>query len=187
VRRIRKPRPGEYPAYAASYIDLLPDDGSILDRLAENVKETAALVRGLSEERLAYRYAPGKWTIREIIGHLADDERIYSYRALRFARNDGTELPGFEQDAFARFSGANARSIGDLVAELEGVRRSTVLLFASLSDEALDRAGVADGNRATVRALAYHIAGHELRHRNVILERYLPPVVPAPAGGGIGA
>jgi uncharacterized damage-inducible protein DinB len=173
MRSIRKPRPGEYPAYAASYIDLLPDDGSILEQLSGNAAGTRELVGGLSEDRLTFRYAPGKWTIKEIVAHLADDERIYGYRALRFARNDATALPGFDQDSFARFSGANARSIDDLLAELEAVRRSTILLFAGFDDAALDRSGVADGNRSTVRALAYHIAGHELRHRNVVRERYL--------------
>ncbi|HET9796245.1 MAG TPA: DinB family protein [Thermoanaerobaculia bacterium] len=173
MRAIRKPLPGEYPAYAAVYVDLLPDDGSILDQLSRNAVATRELVGALPEERLAFRYAPGKWTIKEIVAHLSDDERIYGYRALRFARNDATELPGFDQDAFARFSGANARPIDDLLAELEAVRRSTVLLFAGFDDAVLDRSGAADGNRFTVRALAYHIAGHELRHRNVIRERYL--------------
>jgi len=135
--------------------------------------ETRELVGGLTDDRLTFRYAPEKWTIKEIVAHLADDERIYAYRALRFARHDPAELPGFDQEAFARHSGANARSIDDLLAELEAVRRSTILLFAALDDEALDRSGIADGNRSTVRALAYHIAGHELRHRNVIRERYL--------------
>ena len=135
--------------------------------------ETRETVGGLPEALLLFRYAPEKWTIKEIVAHLADDERIYAYRALRFARNDATELPGFDQEAFARHSGANARSIDDLLAELEAVRRSTILLFESLDEPSLDRSGIADGNRSTVRALAYHIAGHEHRHRNVIRERYL--------------
>src|SRR5439155_21764222 len=100
----------EYPAYAASYIDLLPDDGSILEQLARNVVKTADFVRSLRADRLVYRYAPGKWTIKQIVGHLIDDERIYGYRALRFARNDATELPGFDQEEFARFSNANRRA-----------------------------------------------------------------------------
>jgi uncharacterized damage-inducible protein DinB len=137
------------------------------------VTETRETVGGLPEDRLTFRYAPEKWTIKEIVAHLTDDERIYAYRALRFARNDPAALPGFDQEAFARHSGANPRSIGDLLAELEAVRLSTILLFESLDERSLDRSGIADGNRSTVRALAYHIAGHEIRHRNVIRERYL--------------
>lgn len=173
MRRIEKPEEGEYPAYAARYISLLPDDGLILKHLKENLKATKAFILSLAEERLAFRYAPGKWTIKEILLHVADDERIYAYRALRFARNDTTELPGFEQDAFAFHSNANARTVEDLLQEFATVRAATVSLFEGLDDEALMRRGVADGKGATVRALLYHIAGHELRHLNVIRERYL--------------
>src|SRR5207253_10519819 len=105
--------------------------------------------------------------------HVIDDERIYAYRALRFARNDKTELPGFEQDAYALNSGANERSVKNILKELTSVRRATISLFDGLDDEALTREGVADGNKVSVRALAYHIAGHELRHINIIKERYL--------------
>ena len=152
---------------------LLDQDEPILEQLSRNVSATCALVRSLSLERLAYRYAPGKWTVREIVAHLSDDERIYAYRALRFARNDPAELPGFDPDGFTRYSGADARSVDDLLGELEAVRRSTLFLFAGLPAEAFDRSGVADGNRSTVRALVWHIAGHELRHVRVIRERYL--------------
>jgi uncharacterized damage-inducible protein DinB len=173
MRRIEKPKEGEYPSYADIYIGLMPDDGLVLKHLSENVKATRDLILALPEERLAFRYAEGKWTIKEILAHLIDDERIYAYRALRFARNDETELPGFEQDAYALHSGANTRTVKSLLKEFESVRRSTIALFDSLDDEALARSGVADGKRTTVRALAYHIAGHELRHMNIIKERYL--------------
>ena len=170
---IEKPREGEYPAYAHIYIDLLPDDGLILKNLADNFSETKRFVESIPKDRLLYRYAEGKWTIKEILGHVVDDERIYAYRALRFARNDSTELPGFDQDHFARYSEANQREVGDILDEFGLVRRSTIALFESLDEAALLRSGVADGKRVSVRALAYHIAGHELRHRNVIRERYL--------------
>jgi uncharacterized damage-inducible protein DinB len=173
MRRIEKPKEGEYPPYAVIYIGLLPDDGLVLSHLGENLKATTDLIHALPEERLAFRYAEGKWTVKEILAHVIDDERIYAYRALRFARNDGTELPGFEQDAYALHSGANGRSVESLLEEFAAVRRATIALFDGLDDEALARSGVADGNRVTVRALAYHIAGHELRHVNVIKERYL--------------
>lgn len=173
MRRIEKPEPGEYPPYAVIYVGLLPDDGMILRHLEDNLRETSDFIRALPAGKLLGRYAPGKWTIKEILAHVIDDERIYSYRALRFARNDKTELPGFDQDAYAPYSGANARGVESLLDEFAAVRRATVSLFGGLDDEALMRSGVADGNRATVRALAYHIAGHELRHVNVIKERYL--------------
>jgi uncharacterized damage-inducible protein DinB len=127
----------------------------------------------LPEEKLLFRYAAGKWTIKEILQHLVDDERIYAYRALRFARNDETELPGFEQDDYALYSGANGRDIVDILKEFAAVRRATISLFEGFDRAALQRAGVADGKVMSVRAAAYHIAGHELRHLNIIRERYL--------------
>lgn len=173
MKLISKPDAGEYAPYAAIYIGLLPDDGLILEHLQTNLTATSELLRSLSEEQLTYRYAPGKWTIKEILAHLIDDERIYSYRALRFARNDKTELPGFEQDDYALESGANERSIDDLLSEFGTVRAATISLFESCDDQALLRMGVADGKMTSVRALAYHLAGHELRHLNIIKERYL--------------
>jgi uncharacterized damage-inducible protein DinB len=173
IRKIPKPDHNEYPAYASIYIDLLPDDGLLLQHLRDNLDVTRRLIGSLSDAQLAYRYAEKKWTIKEIVSHIADDERIYVYRALRFARNDATELPGFEQDSYAHYSGANQRKIGDLLEEFTAVRLSTIAFFASLDESALLRKGVADGRYATVRALAYHIAGHELRHLNIIQERYL--------------
>ena len=109
MKIIQKPKPGEYPPYAAMYIDLLPDDGQVLTHLEENFRLTKDFILSLPQEKLLYRYAPNKWTIKEILVHIIDDERIYSYRALRFGRNDKTELPGFEQDEFARYSNANER------------------------------------------------------------------------------
>jgi uncharacterized damage-inducible protein DinB len=173
MRSISKPAAGEYAPYTMIYIGLLPDDGRVLHHLVENLKATADLILSLPAGKLAYRYAEGKWTIREILAHVIDDERIYAYRALRFARNDSTELPGFEQDEYARHSRANEREVRDMLDELADVRRATVSLFNSFDDEALVRAGVAGGNPMSVRAIAYHIAGHELRHANIIRERYL--------------
>jgi uncharacterized damage-inducible protein DinB len=170
---IEKPREGEYPAYAHIYIDLLPNDGLILKHLSDNLTTTRKLVGSIPRNRLLYRYAEGKWTIKEILAHIVDDERIYVYRALRFARNDSTELPGFDQDQYARYSEANERDSRDLLDEFSLVRRSTIAFFKSLDAPALVRTGVADGQRVSVRALAYHIAGHELRHMNIIRECYL--------------
>jgi uncharacterized damage-inducible protein DinB len=175
MRKIAKPAPNEYAPYTIMYIGLLPDDGLILKHLQDNLATTTDFIRGLPNEKLEYRYAEGKWTIKEILGHLIDDERIYAYRALRFARNDLTELPGFEQDDYARESGANGRPIEALLTEFALVRSSTIALFDSFDVDVLTRTGVASGNVMSVRAAAYHIAGHELRHVNIIKERYLPP------------
>jgi uncharacterized damage-inducible protein DinB len=173
LRAIEKPGDSEIPGYAHIYIDLLPDDGLILKHLDENLEHTRNLVASIPEARLLHRYAPGKWTIKEILSHLIDDERIYVYRALRFARNDAAELPGFDQDHYALHSGANQRPIEDILDELTLVRQSTIAFFNSLDDRSLLRTGIADGKRASVRALAYHIAGHELWHINIMKVRYL--------------
>src|SRR5258708_7130284 len=109
MKLIGKPGVDEYPSYARMYIDLLHDDGLILERLQSNFRDTKEFILSLPEEKLNYRYAPGKWTIKEILVHIIDDERICAYRALRFARNDKTELPGFEQDDYVVNSGANER------------------------------------------------------------------------------
>jgi uncharacterized damage-inducible protein DinB len=169
-RLIEKPQEGEFPAYAHIYIDLLPDDGLILKRLAENLTITSIFLQSIPKSRLLHRYAEGKWTIKEILGHVVDDERIYVYRALRFARNDSTELPGFDQDHFARYSEANNREIEDLLDEFAAVREATIAFFQSLDEAAFLRTGIANGQSVSVRALTYHIAGHELRHRNIIRE-----------------
>jgi uncharacterized damage-inducible protein DinB len=172
MKIIDKPEAGEYAAYTIIYIGLLPDDGLILKHLQDNLAVTSNFLRSLGEGKLTYRYAEGKWTIKEILAHLIDDERIYSYRALRFARNDQTELPGFEQDDYALESGANERNLEDLLHEFATVRSATISLFESFDSAVLKRAGVASGNVMSVRAAAYHIAGHELRHMNIIKERY---------------
>lgn len=174
MRTIAKPAAGEYAPYAAMYLDLLPDDGRVLERLEDQARLIDAFFRALPTDRLRYRYAPGKWTPKEILQHLADDERIYACRALRFARGDGTELPGFDQDPYAAASGADARALESLLAEHAAVRASTLSLFANLPDAALTRSGVANGARVTVRALAWHIAGHELHHLKILRERYQP-------------
>jgi uncharacterized damage-inducible protein DinB len=173
VRKIEKPKDGEFPPYAIMYIKLLPDDGLLLKHLKENFDKTKEFILSLPEEKLTYRYAKNKWTIKEILVHIIDDERIYAYRALCFARNDKTELPGFEQDDYALFSNANERSIENILNEYEAVRNATITLFESFDEAALLRKGIANKNRATVRALGYHLAGHELHHINIIKEKYL--------------
>jgi len=173
MRAIQKPNAGEYPEYASIYIDRLPDDGRLLEHMAENLEATTELVTSLPEQFLLLPYAPGKWTLKEVLVHIADDERIYAYRALRFARGDKTELPGFEQDDYVLLSGANDRPVHQIMAEYAAVRQATIALFQGLPEESLLRSGVANGNRTSVRALAYHIAGHEAHHIDIVKERYL--------------
>ena len=172
-RIIQKPKAGEFPAYASMYIDLIPDDGKLLYHLSRNLKSSRDLVQSLPEQTLLHKYAEGKWTIKEVLVHIIDDERIYAYRALRFARNDRTELPGFDQDPYVYHSNANARSVESIIEEFEAVRLSTIALFNGFSDDVLLRRGIANNNEATVRALGYHIAGHELHHINIIKSKYL--------------
>jgi uncharacterized damage-inducible protein DinB len=172
MRLIPKPEAGEYAPYTIMYIGLLPDDGRVLEYLWGNFEQAKSLVGGLPEDRLITPCAEGEWTIKEILVHIVDDERIYSYRALRFARSDTTELPGFDQELFARYSGANDRPIEAIFEEYEAVRRATLTLFRHLPEAAFTRSGIANGNVMSVRAAAYHIAGHELHHLNSIRQNY---------------
>jgi uncharacterized damage-inducible protein DinB len=173
MRLIAKPAPDEYPAYAEMYIKLLPGDGLILDHLAKNFESAKSLVLSLPAEKLLYRYAENKWTIKEILVHLIDDERIYAYRAVCFARGEKAHLPGFNQDEYTLNSGANERDINSILEEYEAVRRSTIALFNGLPETAFSKTGIADGKKDSVRALLYHLAGHELHHLNLVKERYL--------------
>ena len=173
MKRIQKPDEGEYSPYAIMYIKLLPEDGLVLKHLKENFKRLQFFILSLPEEKLTYRYAENKWTIKEMLVHIMDDERIYAYRALRIARNDKTPLPGFEQDDYVPYSRANERSLADIFKEFKTIRNATLSLFNSLKKEDFLRTGIANDHPVSVRALAYHIAGHELHHVNVIKERYL--------------
>ena len=173
MRTIPKPLEGEFAPYAIMYIGLLPDDGLVLDHILENMNIMGNLVRSLSEDQLTTPCAEGEWTIKEILVHIIDDERIYVYRALRAARNDQTELPGFDQDLFATYSGANQRSLSSIFSEYASVRTATLTFFSNLPDEAFTRASIANGHAMSVRAAAYHIAGHELHHLNSIKQNYL--------------
>ena len=172
-RLIPKPEEGEYAPYTMMYIGLLPDDGRVLDHMQGNLENTIAFIRSFPTEKLTYRITIGEWTIKEILVHIIDDERIYCYRALRFARNDQNELPGFEQDDYVPYSRANERDLDEILAEFRVVRAGTLALFNSLDDDALMRQGIGSGHVMSVRAAAYHIAGHELHHVNSIKENYL--------------
>ncbi len=167
-----RPESGEYSPYYEKYVSLVPDS-DLVGTLERQGAETLALLRGLPEERGAHRYEPGKWSIRQLVGHVIDGERLFSYRALAFARGDLQALPGMEQDEWMAGADFDARTLASLADEFEAVRASTIHLFRHLSPEAWARRGTASGNEVTVRALAYVIAGHEAHHFKILRERYL--------------
>lgn len=167
-----RPGSGEYAEYYDRYISLVPE-GDIVATLSNQLESTLALLRSINESQANKRYEPDKWSIKELVGHIIDGERIFAYRALRFARNDQTPLSGFEQDDYVRGADFDGRSWAGLIDEFEHVRRSTISLFASLSPEAYTRRGPANDVEVSVRALAYIMAGHEAHHVNVLKTRYL--------------
>lgn len=169
---ITRPTDSEYPPFYGGYIALVPE-GDILATLATQNQETLALLRSVPEEKGAFRYAPEKWSIKEVVGHMADAERVFAHRALRFGRMDGTPLPGFDENDYVRNGSFGVYPVADLADEFESVRRSTLFLFKHMSEEASLRRGKANNAQISVRALAYVIAGHELHHVNVLRTRYL--------------
>jgi hypothetical protein len=169
------PDPWEYPPYAADYV-ARASGRDVLYMLRTQIEEMTALVRSLKPQQVDYRYAPGKWTVRQIIGHLGDGERVFSYRALRFSRGDGTPLAGFDEDEYVAAAPSPRVPIEDLLAEFQNLRRSTIYLFQNLDEEALMRRGVANEQEATVRALAFMMAGHVDHHLEILRTRYLQPI-----------
>ena len=170
--RSTPPEPSEHAPYYGRYTSLVAK-GDIVDTLARQGPETIALLSSLSDEQANYRYAPGKWSIKEMLGHVVDTERIFAYRALRIARNDQTPIEGFEQDDYVRGANFSEHRIKDMLEEFAIVRRASILLFQQLSPEAWLRHGTASQMGISVRALAYIIAGHEIYHRNALKEKYL--------------
>lgn len=169
---IARPNTGDFHKYFSLYIDQVPGE-DVLAQIEAGGAEAVALLRGLSEEKAAFRYAPGKWSIKELYGHLIDSERLFAFRCLWFARGDEKAQPGMDENAWAEISNAHERSIEDLAAEYEAVRASTLCLLRSLDDAALGRSGNASGNTMSVQALPWLIAGHEIHHLKVLRERYL--------------
>ena len=172
-----RPVEGEYASYAKPDIDAVAGDDAVAALEAQS-REVLALLELVGEAAArGLTYAPGKWTLKEVVGHLADDERIFVYRALCLARGDTRALPGFDEKLYARHSGFEERTLADLLAEYRAVRHATLAFFAGLPAEAWGRAGAVNDYRATVRGLAFHIAGHELRHLRALREKYLaaPP------------
>jgi uncharacterized damage-inducible protein DinB len=168
------PRPlqTDYPAYYEAYISKIQGD-NILEILQQQKEAAKELITSLPVEKENYRYAEGKWSVKELLGHIIDGERIFTYRALRFARNDKTELPGFDQDAYIENADFDGRTMRSLLEEFLAVRDASITLFKNLTAEELSHKGTANGKEVTVNAIQYIVAGHELHHMNILRERYL--------------
>jgi uncharacterized damage-inducible protein DinB len=165
-----RPEDGEYAHHYQQYISLVPP-GDILGLLEVQLDETISLLKGLPDSEAEKQHVPYTWSIKDVVGHLIDSERIFGYRALRFARQDATELPSFEENDYAVQAHSDARALADLLQEFAHVRQSHLDFFRSLHDDAWLRRGVASGNSVTVRALAYIIAGHERHHLGIMRKR----------------
>jgi hypothetical protein len=168
---IARPQPGEYAPYDDRYISLVPGE-DILDTLDQQRRQTMVLLCGPDDEDGDFRYAPDKWSAKEVLGHVCDTERVFAYRALRIARADATPMEGFEQDDYVRNGPFAYRTLADLIEDYIAVRRATLSLLRNLDEAAWCRRGIANKNEVSVRGLTYIIAGHELHHRRILEEKY---------------
>lgn len=162
----------EYSVFNATYINATTDK-NLLEGLIEGLSQLVNFVKNVPTEKLEYRYAEGKWTIKDIILHMMDTERIFAYRALRISRGDKTPLPGFEENDYVPFAYANSRSVESLLSEYENVRKATISFFESLNEDQLVFLGTASNTAISVRAIGFIITGHQNHHLKVIEERYL--------------
>jgi hypothetical protein len=168
-----RPRTGEYAPAFAGYVAQIANDEDVLAVLAAQLDDVRARLGPVPASRGDFRYAPGKWTLKDVVGHLSDTERVFAYRALRIGRGDPTPLPGFDDQAWVAEAGSDSRTLADLLEEWSLVRRATLSLFRHLPPEAWERRGTAGDNPVGVRALAYVIAGHTRHHLKVVEARYL--------------
>jgi hypothetical protein len=169
---VNRPSKEEYGPYFHQYISLVPEE-KVSDILTQSLEHTVEIFSAVSEQKGLHRYASGKWSLKEVLAHIIDTERIMSYRLLRIARGDKTPLAGFDQDEYIKGASFDSIPIVQLIEEYTNVRRATLSLLKGLSEEAWSRRGTANNNELSARALAYIIAGHELHHLNVIQDRYL--------------
>jgi hypothetical protein len=168
---IPRPAPTEHADYYARYVACVPE-GDVLAHLREQGERTRTLLQGVSETRAAHRYAPRKWSIKQVVGHMLDTERLFGFRALAFARRDPSPLPSMDQDLWVEGADFDARSLASIAIEFRAVRAATAAMFAGFAPDALLRSGIASGNAFTVRSLAYIVAGHEMYHLQILAERY---------------
>ncbi|MNE28727.1 DinB superfamily protein [compost metagenome] len=169
---LNKPLAGEYAEYFGGYINKVPE-GQVLELLHDQIGQAREQFGSLSEEQGNFRYAEGKWSLKEVLGHIADTERVMSYRLLRIARGDKTPLQGFNEELFVNHANSDDRSVQELLEEFAIVRTSTLSLMQHLTDDAWLRTGTFSDNNGSARALAYIMAGHALHHFNIIQDRYL--------------
>jgi uncharacterized damage-inducible protein DinB len=173
--RSGKPQPGEYAAYAQNDFDALARYEDAVEALEASRDQAVALFTSIDDARAnGLTYAPRKWTLKEVLGHLIDDERIFAYRALCLARSEPRELPGFDEKLYVASAGFEERALDDLLREYRAVRASSIAMFTPLTHEQWLRRGMVNGYQASVRGLAFHIAAHELHHLRIVRERYLP-------------
>jgi uncharacterized damage-inducible protein DinB len=168
---VGRPEPGEYNSYYERYISLVPE-GDILNTLDAQRRQMMLLLSGRDEADGDFRYAPGKWSAGEVLGHVCDTERIFAYRALRIARGDQTPIEGFEQDDYVKNGPFAREPLSEIIEDYIAVRRASLSLLRNLDETAWMRRGIANHKEVTVRALAYLIAGHELHHRRILEEKY---------------
>lgn len=169
---LRRPATSEHAPYFSRYIDLVPD-GDVLALLEKQLKETESLLRSISEKQSEHRYAPEKWSIREVVGHISDAERVFVYRALRAVRKDPAELPGFDENTWAANSNAHRRTMASLIDEFRAVRLATLATYRGFEDASWANSVIASKNPISARAAAYVTAGHELHHVKILREKYL--------------
>ena len=167
-----KPSPATYPEYFKKYVDQVPEE-DLLTGFQNQLPAIKELLNSITEEKSLHAYDTGKWTLKELMQHMIDTERIFNYRALAIARKDTVSLPGFDENLYADNSNANHRAWQDMVAEFLAVRNSTELLYKSFTDEALAASGISNNNPVTVISLGFITLGHFYHHKNVIEERYL--------------
>ena len=163
----------EFQKYIQRYLDLIPSENG-LEELKRTEEKTVGIYSKLSEEQSFFAYAEGKWTLKELLLHLSDTERVFQYRILAFARGDKNELPGFDEENYAKNSYANKRSLNSLIEEYQSVRKSSQILLETLNSSALNNTGIANGNEISVQTIGKLIVGHNVHHLNIIEERYLP-------------
>lgn len=171
-RKINAIATHDFAEYFNNYVSLTTEE-NVIDSLKSSYKEVKSLIKSLNEEQGNFSYAKNKWTIKELLVHIMDTERIFCERALRFARKDKTELPGFDHDIFVLNSNANQRTLKDILKEYKIIRKSTLALFKNFTPEMLEQGGVANGNKLTVHAIGFIISGHELHHLNILKAKYL--------------
>ncbi len=169
---LEPPKESDYPPYYATYVSKVPS-GNVIDLLNAEMDETVSLLRGIPEGRAGYRYAEGKWSIKEMVGHVLDTERVFAMRCIAFARADPNPWPGMDQDPWVAVAKFDTRLLEDLTGQLQDLRRANISMFRGMTDEDMARKGVASGVEFTAHSFPYIMAGHEVHHKKVLREKYL--------------